>query len=180
MLLAYYEWLVQQQHSARVQFGQSLHEGLFLHSTGKHPQSAHLTCRSENPDPEFYILVKSIFHVYIARIWKDLARAKRGRTPVTVTASILLVRPWKIVYPKGERSSLQIKNSRSVLCFNSGARYCCYSCCTPFSCCVASGKPNLFRNIFTVHVFPYTQVTCFHASLDIPLWIVLSLYQPTL
>jgi len=32
----------QQQHSSKVQFGQSLADGLFLHSSGKQLQSAHL------------------------------------------------------------------------------------------------------------------------------------------
>ena len=37
---------VQQQHASRVQFGQSLAEGLPLHSSGEQPQSAHVILSS--------------------------------------------------------------------------------------------------------------------------------------
>ena len=43
-IIAYYEIVVQQQHSSRMQFGHPLLELLFLHSSGKQLQSAHLTC----------------------------------------------------------------------------------------------------------------------------------------
>jgi hypothetical protein len=53
---SYYEILVQQQHSSKIQFGHSLFDLLSLHSSGKHPQSAHLTCTNHIRKPTIKII----------------------------------------------------------------------------------------------------------------------------
>jgi hypothetical protein len=59
LLLPNYELLVRQQHSSNMQCGHSLIELLFLHSSGKYPQSAHLTCMDCIKQPTIKIIQDS-------------------------------------------------------------------------------------------------------------------------